>query len=122
MRCVDKSNYITEPVSAVKRLSVWLMILALVFLTSVNFFIYSSDSVTSILIEVTDGDLPSPTGPAEEKSGSGSSSLNILEEMIHEANFYSEMGWFNKVFLHKVAETQKIERVHYDRWSPPPEA
>ncbi len=94
------------------------MILALAFLTSVNFFIYSSSQSTdnSGIATESQSSVPSPT--EEKSSGSG---FSILEEMIYENHFNSELSWFNKVFLHKVAQAQKTEMVHFDLWSPPPE-
>ena len=101
-----------------KVLSVLLMIFSLTFLTCVNYFLYpSNDTVCSF---AADGETENtPPNPTEEKStGSG---FSILEEMIHEHHFNLDLSWFNKLYLHMVAETGKIEMVHYDLLSPPPE-
>ena len=42
--------------------------------------------------------------------------------MMHEHQFSLDLSWFNKLYLHKVAEAGKVEMVHYDLLSPPPEA
>jgi hypothetical protein len=99
------------------------MIFSLAFLTCVNYFLYAdhgNQQITATSCEAGDTSENIPPNPTEEKSGN--TGFSIMEEMMHEHQFSLDLSWFNKLYLHKVAEAGKIEMVHYDLLSPPPEA
>lgn len=104
-------------------LSVCLMLFCLTFLTSLNFFIYPSGSQTpsqSICgtdAEDSESDYP-PTGPTEEKSGS--SGTTISEEILHELHPEFNFQAINQLYLHHIAEAEKIEMFHPELILPPP--
>ncbi|MEP7258827.1 MAG: hypothetical protein ABI687_10565 [Flavitalea sp.] len=113
-------------VSSGRLLSIALMVFCLTFLTSLNYFLYPSSSDTTVVAnngygsEDTDNGYPSSSGgPSEEKASSG---FSILEEFLHENHLAISFATMNKIFLHKVAEAQKIEMVHTELISPPPKA
>jgi hypothetical protein len=120
MTC-KKSNKKTITVG--KLLSICLMVFCLLFLTSLNFFVYPSgsdamqSSVFGMNTEESDNDYP-PSGPTEEKSCN--SSVTIAEEILHEAHPEFDFKASNQLYLHHIAEAQKIEMFHPERVLPPP--
>ena len=94
-------------------LSVCLMILCLTFLTSLNFFIYSSDN--EVIAQAT-----SPSGPTEEKSCSVGFSL--AEEILHESSFEFDSKLIDQLCLHHLAESDKLEIFHPELILRPPRA
>lgn len=105
-------------------LSVGLMIFCLTFLTSLNYFIHSSGEQSSVNIsgfntEETENDFPAP-GPTEEKSGS--SGFSISEEILHELHADHNFEASNQLYLHHIAEAEKIEMFHPELILPPPKS
>lgn len=108
---------------ATKWLSVCLMIFCLTFLTTINYFLYPSDASTSANFfgmnsEESENDFP-PSGPTEEKSTS-SSGLSLAEEMLHETHPEVNFNLTNLLYLHHIAEAEKIEMFHPELILPPP--
>ena len=64
-------------------------------------------------------DVPPAPNPTEEKNSS--SSLSVIEEYLHKDHFDFNLFNSGKRFLHKIAVSQKIELVHFELLSPPPE-
>ena len=64
-------------------------------------------------------DMPSAPNTTEEKTSS--SSLSVIEEYLHKDHFDFNLFNSGKRFLHKIAVSQKIELVHFELLSPPPE-
>ena len=104
------------------------LILLLVFLTSVNFFLYPSSekSVKSVVCatdipdEESSRDLPnSPAGPDEK---SPNAPVSVTEEYVHEHDNPINPLLMNAIFQHMVHETEKLQVVHFEILSPPPEA
>ena|SRR5687768_503146 len=94
-------------------LSVCLMIFCLTFLTSLNFFIYPADNEV-----ITQN--ASPAGPTEEKSCS--TSVSLVEEILHENSFELNSDLINQLCLHHIAEADKLEIVHPELILRPPRA
>jgi len=110
--------------SAGKWLSVSLMILCLVFLTSINYFIYPPDcsekqeNLFGMNSEESENNFP-PQGPTEEKSSSTTGS-SLAEEMLHEMHAVINFEASNLLYLHYIHETEKIEIFHPEILLPPP--
>lgn len=104
--------------------SVVLMTACLLFLTAVNFFLYPQHFDTeSSLLAATNAqnrseELPAPI-PTEEKSTE--SGLSLMEELLHEHHLLTELTALNKIFQHIIAEADKLQIVHFELLSPPPE-
>ena len=104
-------------------------ILLLLFLTSVNYFLYSpsGQSASAKILVCTDTsddgsatDLPnSPAGPDEK---SPNTPVSITVEYVHEHEDPINPLWMNTIFTHKVHESEKLRVVHFELLSPPPEA
>lgn len=94
-------------------LSVCLMIFCLTFLTSLNYFLYSSDG------EVITKNA-SPSGPTEEKSGN--SGFSFAEEILHENSFEFDSHITNQLCLHHIAEADSLQIVHPELILRPPRA
>lgn len=105
-------------------LSVGLMSL-LLLLTSINFFIYSGNAKEVVAYSCVESDEdcsqgnPNPAGPDEKSPGNP---VSITEEYIHESEGAESPFWTNALFSHKIHEAEKLNIVHYDIFSPPPEA
>jgi hypothetical protein len=104
------------------------LILLLLFLTSVNYFLYpgSGKSATAVVCatdtsdEESPRDLPnSPAGPDEK---SPNAPVSITEEYVHEYDNPINPLLMNAIFQHMVHETEKLQVVHFELLSPPPEA
>ena len=94
-------------------LSVCLMIFCLTFLTSLNFFIYPSDS------EVITRNA-SPSGPTEEKACN--TGISLAEEIHHESSFEFNSLLINQLCLHHIAEADKLQIIHTELLLRPPKA
>jgi hypothetical protein len=95
-------------------LSVVSMMFLLVFLTSINFFLYPSSDKE--LTEISSSS--SPAGP-DEKSPDAPVSIN--EEYVHESHHEFNSFLTNALIEHKIHEAEKLCFVHFDLFSPPPE-
>ena len=108
---VSKKNQISG-LGFGKIVSVCLMIFCLTFLTSLNYFIYSPDK-EAITANA------SPSGPTEEKA---STSISIAEEILHEASFDYSFKLSDYLFLHHIAESEKLQIHHPELILRPPRA
>jgi hypothetical protein len=103
-------------------LAVGLMLL-LLFLTSINFFVYSSGQEQAELVLNTgaeeDSSPCSPSGPDEKPPANP---ISVNEEYLHGHDEISDPFLINKLFVHMVTASEKIELVHFELLSPPPEA
>jgi hypothetical protein len=103
-------------------LSVGLMIICLTLLTSMNFFLYASaDEVVSSVVSTDSEDgnnnFP-PSGPTEEKSSG--QSFSFSEEILHETHPEFNFSISNHLYLHHIADADKIEMFHSERILQPP--
>lgn len=119
---MEKKDNILKTLGLGKLLSVCLMLFCLTFLTSANFFMYGDDATASTICmnsgaEDSENDYP-PTGPTEEKSSS--SSLTINEEILHESHPEFNFKAIDHLYLHHIAEAEKIEMFHPELLLPPP--
>ncbi len=113
-----KSNNI-QNAGAAKVITVILMCFCLLFLTGINLVLYPSDAVATATQDVQSSDTEEnlPTNPVEEKTVS---STSLAEEFLHE-HFYLNVSVINKLMLHKIHEAEKLQIVHFELLSPPPE-
>lgn len=118
---VDKRKKMNM-ISPGRVLSVTLMIFCLTFLTAINFFRYSGDEhICSMFVCDDTSDKSSeipPSGPTEEKSSS--SGNTVAEEMLHEAHPTVNFNATNFLYLHHIAEAEKLEIFHPEILLPPP--
>ncbi len=108
-----------------KIISAVMLICCLIFLTSLNYFVYPSTDSECQASSLTDksedsGSKPDPSGPTEEKSGN--TGFSILEEFLHENHPILNFEILNQQYQHQVAEADKIPVFHGDLVSPPPKA
>jgi hypothetical protein len=89
------------------------MIFCLTFLTSINFFLYSSDN--EVITQNT-----SPTGPTEEKTSN--SGFSFAEEILHEGCFEFNSIMADQLCLHHIAEADDLQIVHPELLLRPPRA
>lgn len=75
------------------------------------------EAVSSSMAGKSDDD---PSAPVEEKS-SGSNSLGIQEEYLHEKHTLDEMGDVDKLVHIQAPHNEELQIVHYELLSPPPE-
>lgn len=96
------------------------MACCLLFLTSINFVLYASSADKQAVAsetKETKNNIP-PSGPTEEKAcGSG---FSIAEEILHEAHPEFSFTAINQLYLHHIAESDKIEMFHPELILPPP--
>lgn len=91
--------------------SVALMVFCLTFLTSLNFFIYSSDN--EVITQTT-----SPSGPTEEKSCNAG--ISITEEILHESSFELDLKLTSDLSLKHIAEAESLQIIHPELILRPP--
>ena len=101
-----------------KHITVWLMSFCLVFLTGINFVLYPPASQDTIMC-ADNGD-NSPPLPVEEERSETSGSASVAEEYLHDLHG-SELSWLDKISMQKVHDAARLEIVHYELLSPPPE-
>jgi hypothetical protein len=100
------------------------MMFLLLFLTTANYFVsLSNDQDAGIALssgqeEEAESFPGSPTGP-DEKSPNGP--VSISEEFLHGHDENSDFFLINRLFTHLIGESEKIELVHFELLSPPPE-
>ncbi len=101
-------------------LSVILMFLCLVFMTSLNYFLYPSpeQAVSGISINKSSNNIP-PSGPTEEKSSS--SGVSIIEEFLHDPHPVINFSIQRSPQMHCMAGADKVLVYHGELLSPPPE-
>src|SRR5689334_18445792 len=93
------------------------LILLLIFLTSVNFFLYPSPgkSVKAVVCATGSGDEESsrdlPNSPAGPDEKSPNAPVSITEEYVHEHDNPVNPLWMNAIFRHMVHETEKLQVV-----------
>jgi hypothetical protein len=115
---------IKEGLGKGKLISICLMMFCLTFLTTINYFLYPDhcDATTvnyfGMNSEQSENDIP-PSGPSEEKS-TNSTGLTLAEEMLHETHPGVDFEAINLLYLHHIAEAEKIEIFHPDILIPPP--
>ena len=96
----------------------------LFFLTGINFIIYGSDAqIISIVLEAAEenaSDESSPEKPAEEKSSTGS--VSIQEEYVHEVSLNHRLAAVDNPIQYQLLDDARLAIVHFELLSPPPNA
>lgn len=110
--------------NACSRLLSVFMIGLIMLLTNANYFIYPSVADTAV-VELTESDpapgMPttgSPAGP-DEKSPNAPVSFN--EEYVHKQEDLHNPFWTNHMFQYMIQQSEKLDVVHFEILSPPPE-
>ena len=104
-----------------KLLSVIVMSFCLILLTGINFVLYPENNKSIVLNINSSGEMSgeeTPQVPTEEKSAENSSTIH--EDFLHEYDFHS---WLLSHIpsLHKLMSADKLEAIHYELISPPPD-
>jgi hypothetical protein len=114
--------------SVAKRIVAGVMVLLLLWITSINFLYLSKDAGSALITcidadgdEETAGDCNggNPAGPDEK---SPDAPISISEEFLHIYHNPVNPDWINMFFQHKVHEAEKLCIFHPESFSPPPEA
>lgn len=109
--------------TCLKPVSVFLMSL-LLFLTVMNYFVYSADNTDGGITNATTDDnasgLPgtSPAGPDEK---SPDAPVTVNEEFIHKHTQLSDPFWINCYLSYLDADSEKLHVIHFEIVSPPPD-
>jgi hypothetical protein len=115
---------INKRLSAGRIILAGFMIFLLLFLTTANYFVNlgvdpdAGIALTSSPEEEADSFPGSPTGPDEKPP---SAPVSISEEYIHGHIENSDFFLIDRLFTHLIGESEKIELVHFELLSPPPE-
>jgi hypothetical protein len=117
----QKNKY--QNASCGKMILAGVMIFLLLFLTTANFFFYSDYAKSSYSLmagqdEDADSFPGSPSGPDEKAPGGP---VSFSEEYIHGHLEISDFFLSNRLFKHLITASEKIELVHFELLSPPPE-
>jgi hypothetical protein len=109
--------------SAGKSLLALVMIFLLLFLTTANSFFYPEDSKVAYSYmagqeDEAEGFPGSPSGPDEKAPGGP---VSFSEEYIHGHLEITDFFLSNRLFKHMITASEKIELVHFELLSPPPE-
>lgn len=104
------------------------MMLLLLWLTSINFFIYAAADNThkTVSLQCSNEEEspetfpcnPNPAGPDEKSPGAP---ISLTEEFIHDLEHAEDPFWTNALFQHMIHEAEQLCIVHFERLSPPPE-
>jgi len=114
---------IYHTIDAGKSLVAVVMIFLLLFLTTANYFFFRDDPRSSSLLIVNEdeesaGFPGSPSGPDEKAPGGP---VSISEEYLHGHIEITDFFLSNRLFKHLITASEKIELVHFELLSPPPE-
>jgi hypothetical protein len=101
------------------------MILLLLFLTTVNQFIYSDENGNAPIAWNSEESEPGtgyPSNPAGPDEKSPDVPVSFNEEYIHDHHSGVNPFWANALFEHMIHEADKLRFVHSEIHSPPPNA
>lgn len=100
-----------------------LMCFSLLFLTGVNFLVFPQHAVEKKIASTTTdkNDDKDPSAPVEEKSSS-TNSISVQEEYLHEKHSADEFLLLETLSHNKILATEKLQVVHFELVSPPPES
>ena len=93
------------------------MSFCLTFLTGINFFIYPPPCISS---SCNANEPASAPVPIEEEKSETSTSVSVIEEFLHHSHDL-ELSWFEKISIQKIHDAAKLQIVHDELLSPPPE-
>jgi hypothetical protein len=107
-----------------KLLSAVVMIFLLLFMTTVNQFVYGSSQDTAVTWNCDEEDNGPcyPNGPAGPDEKSPDVPVSINEELIHLDETHESPFWTNALFAHMIHEADKLCVVHLESQTPPPNA
>jgi hypothetical protein len=100
------------------------MIFLLLFMTTVNQFVYGASQGTEVSCNCEeDNSNPSlPNSPAGPDEKSPDAPVSINEELIHFHEIHTSPFWTNALFTHLIHEAGKLCVVHLEYQTPPPNA
>jgi hypothetical protein len=95
----------------------------LFFLTGVNFIIFPQQHIEKKTLLSTSGKPADkdPSSPIEEKS-SENNSPTVQEEYLHEWHLFDESPGSEVILYPENSTVEKLQTVHFELISPPPEA
>ena len=98
------------------------MCACLVFLTGINFIIYSGDAGNiEMVLDATEGNASDGTSsekPAEGKSSTGS--VNVQEEYVTEGSLIHGPSMVDDPMQYQLLDDATLPVVHFELLSPPP--
>jgi hypothetical protein len=98
------------------------MIVLLLLLTTMNYFIYPGDTNSLITLCAEEcNDTTSQTNPAGPDEKSPNSPVGFNEEYVHRQIELQDPHWTNHLFEYLVQCSEKLDVVHFEILSPPPE-
>lgn len=94
-------------------------------LTNANYFIYPSVADTAV-VELTESDpapgMPNPGSPAGPDEKSPNAPVSFNEEYVHKQEDLHNPFWTNHMFQYMIQQSEKLDVVHFEILSPPPES
>ena len=95
----------------------------LLFLTGINFIVYSADTKTISIALDTSGDNTSDEIPSEKpvEEKSSTSSVSIQEEYVHEMHSLQNNAGADIALNYSLLDEAKLSIVHFELISPPPD-
>jgi hypothetical protein len=104
----------------VKCITAVLMCCCLVLLTGINFIVFPGQPANHQISSAQKSE-KDPSAPVEEKSSSNSS-LSVQEEYLHDQHSLDLLSENEKLLHHKNLVVEKLQVVHFELISPPPDA
>lgn len=94
----------------------------LLFLTGINFIVYSDYAKSSgIVLEAAEENASSETSPEKPAEGkSSTSSVNIQEEYVHEMGIVNNLAPVEDPKQYRLLDDAQLAIVHFELLSPPP--
>ncbi len=100
------------------------MVCLILLLTSANYFNYPSAD-NRAAIEFADAEsekeVPSQSNPAGPDEKSPNAPVSFNEEYVHKQDGLHDPYWTNFLFEYMIQQTEKLDHVHFEILSPPPE-
>lgn len=101
------------------------MIALIMLLTNANYFIYPGTAENAGLVELTESEggqgMPAPGNPAGPDEKSPNAPVSFNEEYVHKQEDLHNPFWTNHMFQYMIQQSEKLDLVHFEILSPPPE-
>lgn len=116
---MKRSNNISIFAAATRVASVIIMCVSLMFLTGANFFVYNGQHCEKKVAASSDSEENEAPSPVEEKSKS--SGTSIQEEYLHDKCSLRLLAASTVQSRYHIPNEEKLQVVHFELLSPPPE-
>ncbi len=100
------------------------MMSLIMLLTNANYFLYSSPGKATVAVmaeEEQESTFPSQNNPAGPDEKSPNAPVSFNEEYVHKQESLQDPFWTNYMFEYMIQQTEKLDLVHFEILSPPPE-